>query len=376
MGDSRSIIINLINEISKGFVGRDEEAKVSVLALVTRQHAVFIGEPGTAKSALIKRLSQLISSRFFYYLLSKYTVPDEIIGPIDPIKYKEGKFVRNIQGRLPTAEIAFIDEVFKGSSETLNTLLSIMNERVFIDADGTIYSVPLWSMYGASNEVPSDSELAAFYDRFLIKHFVRRIDSSRLEQAIISNINNLNSNIKPICSLREIETVYNEVSKFMIENATAVAKVVSNLVIVLRQNGIFVSDRTAVSNNHLPRLVATYAYVFNTDLRKAALAVSKYVLPSYEAFEAYKRALDSLMPPEIREAEEKLDKARDHAISGDLATAKRLAAEAVQIAQLLFSKPEKIELFKDEVKEIVANAEKLVEEITRIEEELKKFKKK
>jgi MoxR-like ATPase len=371
---SSTLARRLEAELASGFVGREEEARVAVLALLTKSHAVFVGEPGTAKSALIRRLSQLVNCKYFYYLLSKYTVPDELVGAIDPVAYKAGKFVRNVQGKLPTAELSFIDEIFKGSSETLNALLNVMNERIFVDADGTAYHCPLHSLFGASNELPADSELAAFYDRFLLRHFVRRIDASKLETAIIHNLK-LNSNIKPVCSLTEINQLHDEVTNYMITNDTAVSRITSQLVIVLRQNGIFVSDRTAVSPNHLPRLISTYAYVYGTDLRRAAIAVSKYVLPSEEAMENYRRALDALIPVELREASEKLEKARDYAVAGDLSSAKRHAAEAVQTAQALFAKPERVELFKDEIKEVIEAAERLIREIGAIEEKLKQFKK-
>ncbi|MEM2288373.1 MAG: AAA family ATPase [Sulfolobales archaeon] len=371
--NSTNLARRLEAELASGFVGREEEARVAVLALLTKQHCCFIGEPGTAKSALIRRLSQLVQCRYFYYLLSKYTVPDELVGAIDPVQYKQGKFIRNTQGKLPQAELAFIDEVFKGSSETLNCLLNVMNERLFVDADGTVYHCPLWSLYGASNEVPADSELAAFYDRFLLRHFVRRIDASKLEQAIIHNIT-MNSNPKPIATLQDIAKIHDDVTNFMVQNASAIAKVTAQLVIVLRQHGIFVSDRTATSPQHLPRLIATYSYVYNADLRKAAIAVSKYVLPNEEALESYRKALDALVPVELREASEKLEKARDYAVSGDLASAKRYAAEAIQAAQSMFGNPERAKLFRDEIKEIIEEAERLVQEITRIEESLKKFK--
>ncbi|MEM4429760.1 MAG: AAA family ATPase [Thermofilaceae archaeon] len=371
---SSALARRLESELASGFVGREEEARVAILALLTRQHAVFIGEPGTAKSALIRRLSQLVQCRFFYYLLSKYTVPDELIGAIDPVAYKQGRFVRNVKGKLPEAEVAFIDEVFKGSSETLNTLLNIMNERLFVDADGTVYRCPLWSLYGASNEIPTDSELAAFYDRFLLRHFVRRIDAGKLEQAIIHNITNMNSNVKPIATLQDIAKIYDEVTNYMVQNASAIAKVTSQLVIVLRQHGIFVSDRTAVSSQHLPRLIATYSYVYNVDLRRSAIAVSKYVLPSEEALENYRKALDALIPVELREAMDKLEKARDYAVAGDLAGAKRYAAEAIQTAQSLLDKPEQARLFKDELTEVLREAEKILREIASIEEKLKQFK--
>jgi MoxR-like ATPase len=335
---------------------------------------VFIGEPGTAKSALVRRLAQLVNCRFFYYLLSKYTIPDELIGPIDPIAYKGGKFVRNIHGKIPEAEIVFIDEVFKGSSETLNALLNVMNERIFIDTDGSVYQCPLHSLYGASNELPADSELAAFYDRFLLRHFVRRIDTSRIEEAIIHNIGLPNS-VKPICTIQDIQKVYEDITAYMVQNSTAIARVTAQLVTVLRQNGIFVSDRTAVSPQHLPRLIATHANIYGMDLRKSAIAVSKYVLPSEEAMESYKKALDSLIPPELREATEKLEKAKDYAAAGNVSEAKRSAAEALQIANSLVSKPEKLALYKDELSELIKSAEKLIRDLTDVEEKLKQFKK-
>jgi len=362
-------------ELASGFVGREEEARVAVLALLTKSHAVFIGEPGTAKSALIRRLSQLVNCRFFYYLLSKYTVPDELIGAIDPVAYKQGRFVRNFKGKLPDCEIAFIDEVFKGNSETLNTLLNIMNERIFVDSDGTVYQCPLHTLFGASNELPMDSELSAFYDRFLLRHFVKRIDSTKLEQAIIHNLNSFNAGARPICTLADLNAIYDQVTSYMTQNAPAIAKVTTQLVTVLREKGIFVSDRTAVSPNHLPRLIATYSLVYGVDLRKSALAVSRYTLPSEDVYQKYMEALDSLMPVELRVAMEKLEQARNLASDGRLKDAKKTAAEAIQTAQTLFEKPEKLELFKDEVREIIESAEKLVRDITEIEERLKQYKK-
>ncbi|MEM4727977.1 MAG: AAA family ATPase [Candidatus Bathyarchaeia archaeon] len=373
MSNISNLARRLEAELASGFVGREEEARVAVLALLTKQHASFVGEPGVAKSALIRRLAGLIDAKFFYYLIGKYTVPDELVGPIDPVAYKQGQFVRIKRGRLPEADLAFIDEIWKASSETLNTLLNIANERVFVDSDGTVISCPLWSLFGASNEVPMDSELAAFYDRFLLRHFVRRIETSALEKAIIHNLN-LQPTVKPLADLSQIGQIYGEVTVWMQQNAQALARTTSQLVLVLRQHGIFVSDRTAVSPNHLPRLIATYAYCYGSDLRKAAITISKYVLPNEDAFEAYRKALDSLMPPELREAQEKLERARDAAVQGDLTSAKRQAAEAIQTAQALFGKPERVELFREELSELIRSAESLVSEIGRIEEQLKKFK--
>ncbi|ADM28246.1 ATPase associated with various cellular activities AAA_5 [Ignisphaera aggregans DSM 17230] len=167
-----SIPSRILNELTKPFVGREEEAKVILLALLTKEHVVLIGEPGTAKSALIRRVAQILNMKCFTYLLTKYTEPAELFGPLDINALKDGKYVRITSNKLPEAEIVFLDEVFKANSAILNTLLTIMNERLFYDGY-TEMRVPLWSLFGASNEVPEDPELEAMYDRFLLRHYVK-----------------------------------------------------------------------------------------------------------------------------------------------------------------------------------------------------------
>lgn len=166
------LIPQALSELSKPFVGREEESKVVLLALLTKEHAILIGEPGTAKSALIRRAAQLLNMKCFTYLLTKYTEPAELFGPLDINALKEGKYVRITTHKLPEAEIVFLDEIFKANSAILNTLLTIMNERLFYDGYTEI-KVMLWSLFGASNEVPQDPELEALYDRFLLRHYVR-----------------------------------------------------------------------------------------------------------------------------------------------------------------------------------------------------------
>lgn len=166
------MIPKLMNELTKPFVGREEEAKVILLALLTQEHAVLIGEPGTAKSALIRRAAQLLNMKCFIYLLTKYTEPAELFGPLDINALKNGKYVRITANKLPEAEIVFLDEIFKANSAILNTLLTIMNERVLYDGYTEIKTA-LWSLFGASNEVPQEPELEALYDRFLLRHHVK-----------------------------------------------------------------------------------------------------------------------------------------------------------------------------------------------------------
>jgi len=169
-----SKIQSFYNELMKPFIGREEEARVIVLALMTGEHAVLIGKPGTAKSALIRRSAQLLNARLFMYLLTKFTEPSELFGPLDLVALKEGRYVRITKGKMLEADIIFLDEIFKANSAILNSILSILNERIFYDGYSEI-KVPLWSLFGASNEVPDDPELEALYDRMLLRQYVKPV---------------------------------------------------------------------------------------------------------------------------------------------------------------------------------------------------------
>jgi len=170
------------NDLARPFIERNEQAKLITIALMTREHLVMIGEPGTAKSALVRRAAELLNAKFFMYLLTKYTEPSELFGPIDVLALKNGVFKRITEGRLLEAEIVFLDEIFNASSGILNTLLSIINERVVYDQ--TQIHVPLWSLFAASNNIPEDKELQALYDRLLLRDFVKPVDETLWTQMI------------------------------------------------------------------------------------------------------------------------------------------------------------------------------------------------
>src|SRR5439155_2509345 len=119
----------------------------------------------------------------FEYLLGRFTEPGEIFGPVDFRKLKEGVVETDTTGMLPEAEIAFLDEVFQGSTAILNTLLGILNERRFRRGRTTI-ECPLRICIGASNALPSDDALAAFADRFLVRVFVEPTADPELEDLL------------------------------------------------------------------------------------------------------------------------------------------------------------------------------------------------
>jgi hypothetical protein len=159
-------------ELCKEFVGRDRGVGAILASFVSGVPAVLLGPPGTAKSAIVRRIAEYCDLRsshdggaYFEYLLTDHTMPEELFGAPDLTELQKGKLKRVIDGKMPTAEIAFLDEVFRGGSHILNTLLSIVNERLFHDGS-EVRQVPLLSIVGASNLPPASDDAAAFYDRF------------------------------------------------------------------------------------------------------------------------------------------------------------------------------------------------------------------
>jgi MoxR-like ATPase len=147
-----------------------------LVALAAGEHMLLVGPPGTAKSALVRHLARLIDARYFEYLLTRFSEPSELFGPVDIKGVPRGHYVRRTEAMLPEAEIAFLDEIFKSNSAILNSLLTLLNERRFFTGSRTV-KVPLSSLYGATNEIPNDDALSAVFDRFLIRARSENLDS-------------------------------------------------------------------------------------------------------------------------------------------------------------------------------------------------------
>jgi len=156
----------------------DHVADILVNATLQGEHSVQIGPPGTAKSMMIDKLTQCISgAEVFKYLMTMFTTPSEVMGELDIIALKQGVERYKTDHKLPTAHIAFIDEVFKGNSAILNSLLMLINERR-VNLGGSLIDVPLWSLHSASNEIPDDQSLRAYMDRILYWAWVGDIQES------------------------------------------------------------------------------------------------------------------------------------------------------------------------------------------------------
>jgi MoxR-like ATPase len=171
---TRQKLLQIEQELKKTYFERGEEIRGSVLALLAKQHVLLLGPPGSAKSLMVEDLCGRIGGNYFDWLLTRFTTPEEIFGPISLKALEQDKYTRITAEKLPEAHIAFLDEVWKASSSILNTLLRIVNERKF-DNNGSPQKVPLLTLFGASNELPESGELSALYDRFLLRYITQYI---------------------------------------------------------------------------------------------------------------------------------------------------------------------------------------------------------
>jgi MoxR-like ATPase len=191
-----------------------------------------------------------VRARYFEYLLGRFTEPNEIFGPIDLRKLREGVVETQTEGMLPEAEIAFLDEVFLGSTAILNTLLGLLNERTFRRGH-THRQVPLRVCVGASNALPEDESLGAFADRFLLRVFVNPIPDARLEDLLEATMTAPAQGAA--AELADLDVLAEAASRMDVRPVHAD---LARAVRLLRSEGVAMSDRRVVK---LQRLVASAA---------------------------------------------------------------------------------------------------------------------
>lgn len=179
-------VTKLIQKISSNLHEREEVISNSLLAILAGQSVFLYGLPGTAKSLIARRLSRVFKeSTHFEYLMQRFSTPEEIFGPVSIHELKQDKFLRKTKGYLPTADFAFLDEIWKSSPAILNTLLTIINERIFRNGD-TEEIVPLKGLIAASNETPPPNQgLEALYDRFTMRIMVDPMTEKSNFEALI-----------------------------------------------------------------------------------------------------------------------------------------------------------------------------------------------
>jgi MoxR-like ATPase len=172
------LIRDTLDDLERDLLERDVPVRLLLLGALAGEHVLLVGPPGTAKSELARRLHRaFVGARYFERLLTRFSVPEELFGPLSLKALEHDRYERLTEGFLPTAQVAFLDEVFKANSAILNALLTLLNEREFDNGSGRI-QVPLISVVGATNEVPDDEALQAFYDRFLLRVPITPVDDA------------------------------------------------------------------------------------------------------------------------------------------------------------------------------------------------------
>lgn len=207
-------MFNKIEQIlNERYINRQRVIRGLLLGLIANENVLLIGPPGTAKSALIEDFASLIGGRYFSHLITKFSTPEELFGPVSFSGLKQDKFVHIGSGMLQEADIAFIDEIFKANSGILNSMLNIMNERVFKDA-GHVTPVPLKMLVGASNELAESEALNALFDRFLIRFHVDYLDPASKKKLIMRGKNS--AKLSAVVSQKDIEKAKEDIEKITV----------------------------------------------------------------------------------------------------------------------------------------------------------------
>jgi MoxR-like ATPase len=288
----------VIQPLKHRFVGRDEAIDLIALALVAREHLFLHGPPGTAKSALIRCFAQAVRGTYFEYMLTRFSEPNEIFGPIDIGKLREGTIVTVTKGMLPEAEFVFLDELFNANSAILNNLLTVLNERVYRRGMET-HALPLLSVFSASNHLPEDETLNALFDRFLLRCHVENLKPEAMAELLhagwaLERDAPLTSTLTT-GDLGELHQAALRVSLGPAEEAYREA------VLKIRDLGIAYSDRRAVK---VMKLLAASAVLCGRDCAQPSdLWVLRYVWDREEQIEPLRSLVQRIL--EVHQEEEK-----------------------------------------------------------------------
>ncbi|MEO9515885.1 MAG: AAA family ATPase [Paracoccaceae bacterium] len=266
MADTLSDLLTRLSQTldvaSKKLVERRLLFELVVLGLITREHVLFIGPPGTGKSAAVKSAAEQFQGRYFEYLVGRFTEPSELFGALDLAALKDGEVRPVTHNMLPEANIAFLDEIFLGSTAILNTLLGVLNERQY--RRGTFEKdVPLWSCVAASNALPEDPMLQAFADRFLLTSFIEPVSEENLTALLTAGwtqaqgeLGTQSEGTKIPLTAQDLETLTRATGQIDLSD---VLESYAHILRKLRVSGLVLSDRRLVKGQKLIAAAALLA---------------------------------------------------------------------------------------------------------------------
>lgn len=289
---------NVLSYIKQSFVGKDEIADLLGISLVARENLFLLGPPGTAKSAIVRLLSECLEGgRNFEYLLTRFTEPNELFGPFDIRKLKEGELVTNTEGMLPEASLVFLDEIFNANSAILNSLLLALNEKLFRRGKET-RKLPALMFVGASNLLPEDEALNALLDRFLLRVKCDYVHPDQLQEVLLAGwkMERGTGEDRPVITPEVVMSL--QAASRTIDLAPIRSQYI-DVIHSLRNTGIKVSDRRAVK---LQNLIAASALLCNR--QQAILSdlwVLKYIWDTEEQMEILAGIINSVIESSTHE---------------------------------------------------------------------------
>lgn len=271
------LVSEILEPMKKDFIGKDEVIDLLGLSLVAGENLFILGPPGTAKSALVQSLAARLEGRTFDYLLTRFTEPNELFGPFDIRRLREGELLTNTEGMLPEASLVFLDELLNANSAILNSLLVALNERLFRRGKE---SRPLAALLfiGASNHLPEDDALKALFDRFLLRVHCDNVPGERLLDVLDAGWKlRTQPAVRSSLGLDDIKGLQPALA---LVDLSRVRQPFAELIQRIRHAGIFVSDRRAVK---LQQVIAASALLCNRmEARLSDLWVIRHIWDTQE----------------------------------------------------------------------------------------------
>jgi MoxR-like ATPase len=341
-----------------------DEVTAALTAVLVRENFILIGPPGTAKTMLVASISKLLKAKWFYRLLTKFTEVEEVIGPIDVVELLKGNVRRIYTNSIVEADFALLDEIFNASSAILNTMLTILNERVIYDG-GQIIPVKTWTVFGATNRIPDEEELQALYDRFPLRVYTKYAEPDETEQLIKAGLRLRRDfdKLSPLMTMDEVKKLHDYIQNYVFENTDTAVKHISPILASYLDH-VVISNRTRVK---VPLYVVAYLTTLGikpsdidaATLRAATLKVLKYLVKDREDLAEYESFIATHMPGSLSVLYDMLNEIKALIANNALSIAKEKLREAYELLDKSLADPVTYRFFQVEMAEIKSTLEML-----------------